>query len=203
MRVDPHVSRAKFKKEMERLLNQELLLQEMGVWAQRAVFPVIDLVFLSRNPPRLVLPLQDGVAVPVGGPIVGLATLPFGVRLALDDYDILPPKVTFHDPWTWALLQHPHIPFGLVSPQGGPGTELIVHGHPNGGHSFLCLRGTRDYHSHPQHTEDEWYDVRPDFSVFALVEEIWRFFVLHSHPLALAPLKVMDSASRAPEPKER
>lgn len=203
MRVDPHVTRPKFGREVRRLIEQESVLQEMGIWPQRAHFPYIDLVFLRKTAPILDLTVQhQGQGVRLAAPLVGLVMFPFGVRLGLDDFDMLPPKVSFHDPWAWGELPAALIPPGQSTPQGGEGTGLIVHGHPKGGHSFLCLPGTRDYHSHPQHSEEEWFRMRGTFTVFELVQQIWRFFVLNPRPIASMGVALPDTQPAHPETAE-
>ena len=34
--------------------------------------------------------------------------------------------------------------------------NLFINGHPETGHVFLCKPGVREYHTHPEHSGDDW-----------------------------------------------
>lgn len=73
------------------------------------------------------------------------------------DYDLHPPSVTFLDPLT-------RMPGGPVSPplqlDGTTVRPLLLAAHPRWRRPFLCLPGTFEYHTHPQHDGDPWLGVR-------------------------------------------
>jgi hypothetical protein len=75
------------------------------------------------------------------------------VRIDFANYDLWPPSVTFIDlaegsPWMPPMR-------AIVETPDGP-RDLLVDGHPQTGLPFLCVPGTREYHSHPQHSGDDW-----------------------------------------------
>lgn len=95
------------------------------------------------------------------------------VRVDFTNYDIWAPSVTFvdlasGDPWVppmRAIMQTPD----------GP-RDLLVDQHPVTGTPFLCVPGTREYHSHPQHTGDDWLLHRDSGAgrLASLCDLLWR-----------------------------
>jgi len=195
MRVDPNVCREKFGKEVQRLRSHEASLRKWGCWIQRTDFPEIDAVFLPHAAlhVQILQPRFSGlVLAPSGLPPIDLVTKefpqlsarPFGVRMLLDDFDILAPSLTFRDPWTWQTLTSSHMPTGnLPSDNGRQANRVILDQHPLTKSTFLCVRGTREYHEHPQHTGDEWMLIRDNFAIYDLIALIWRTCTQHALPL--------------------
>lgn len=89
------------------------------------------------------------------------------------NYDIVPPSVRFLDPLTFkpaicgsyqqvppseirSLIQGTYVKDGNVS--------NIILNHAEDGMPFLCLPGVREYHSHPQHTDEPWQKYRKNLS---------------------------------------
>lgn len=70
------------------------------------------------------------------------------LRLACDDWDERPPSIT--------LLQADGSPWPSP-PSGGifnPGPQ------PSTGRPFICMRGVREYHTHPSHLNESWSSYR-------------------------------------------
>ena len=90
-------------------------------------------------------------------------------RFACDDWDDLPPSLSFHDPddgreLPWAEW-----------PKGG----WVVHeSHPSTGKPFLCLPGIREYHTHPSHLRDKWegYRLRGTYRLRGIVDRVDQRF---------------------------
>ena len=114
-----------------------------------------------------------------------------GVLLQMRNYDALPPSLVFLDesrrPHSQeslgVLLTDPgvsHVPpflqngFMLVGQAGGylPGT------HPFTNRPFLCIRGTWEFHMHPQHADVMWEWIRNDsgYNLQYLIENAQRAF---------------------------
>jgi hypothetical protein len=73
---------------------------------------------------------------------------PLRVRLQCDDWNDLPPSVQLLNPdgseWTAAL---PHPTFHLDK-------------HPTTGRPFICMIGSREYHTHTSHISDHWANYK-------------------------------------------
>jgi hypothetical protein len=75
------------------------------------------------------------------------------VRFEFSNYDLWPPSLTFinltsTEPWMPPMR-------AFMETSEGP-RDLIVNMHPDTELPFLCVPGTREYHSHPQHSGDDW-----------------------------------------------
>lgn len=97
------------------------------------------------------------------------------VRLDYWNFDIWPPSVTFIDPVTREATQP-----AARAPEGmgvtGEPRDVLIDGHPSTGLPFLCLPGIREYHSHPQHSGDNWllHRDRREGDLAVICERIWR-----------------------------
>lgn len=110
-------------------------------------------------------------SVPAGGRSWPVMTT--CVRLEYDNFDLWPPSVVFLDPFT----RQPAMP--LVQAPDQVGEEIrdaLVFGHPFTGLPFLCLPGVREYHTHPQHTGDDWLLHRNAGAgnLTVICERVWR-----------------------------
>lgn len=199
MRMEPAVCRQKFDREVAHLREQEATLRSWGIWLQEACFPDIFLVFVPRNPQVLNFAVASPL-VGLGGQqvihqvqaeIQCLAGRAFGVRLGLDDFDLMPPSVTFLDPWSREPLKYEEMFRALHETESGQHMIVLQPPHPKTGLPFLCMRGVREYHEHPQHTGDDWLLYRGDLGAFSVVSTIWRTCINAVRPrLALNPLQV-------------
>lgn len=57
-------------------------------------------------------------------------------------------------------------------------TTGIFHrgGHPVTGRPFVCMAGSREYHTHPSHLDDDWSTRRsnPGYRLGEIVTQIWH-----------------------------
>lgn len=155
-RVDPEVSLAKFAQEVDsfRLLEDEY--RRRGWIIESAQFPLVEALLLWR--------------------IGNLVFAPVAVRLDFTNYDLWAPSLTFVDP----LTREPTLPsVGAVLRREGREEQLIVLEHPETHLPFLCVPGTREYHSHPQHSGDAWELHRPtgEGNLATLLDRVWRTMV--------------------------
>jgi hypothetical protein len=159
--VDPEISRRKLRRELA-LWQANSQHQERGWILLRydEAALVVEVAFLAR------LSLS-----------VGSAPLPFvasAVRLCYDNYDVWPPSLTFID----ALTRKPTMPpvRAFMSTPEGP-RDVLINSHPDTGLPFLCVAGIREYHSHPQHTGDDWLLHRRlgEGSISTVCDRVWRY----------------------------
>lgn len=203
MRIDPQVNRAKFDEEVRRLQDQRETLWQGGCWVYRAEHPNIDVVFVPRAPLTLMFPISASKAGPDGSTLIAsgwqafqrpnYTARAFGARLGLDDFDQRAPSVTFCDPWTWTPLTPPQLVLGhILDEASGTQRRVVIDQHPKFERPFLCVRGTREYHEHPQHDGDPWELLRGDFGAFSLVRTISRACIEGAAPHAFPILGIAD-----------
>jgi hypothetical protein len=94
------------------------------------------------------------------------------IRLVYENYDLWPPSLSFIDVFT-RDFKSPQVRAFLATVEGP--RDVLVDGHPNTNRPFLCLPGIREYHTHPQHTGDEWHLHRPtkEGSISVVCERLW------------------------------
>lgn len=166
MLVALEVSRAKLERELEAFRLQEESNRRRGIVLLARDDLAVDVGFLCR------LPLD---------PLRSLTAMPIAVRIDFSNYDLWAPSVDFIDPVTRAPLPYPPILEGLVFrtdgvplPRGP--SRVFLEAHPETGRPFVCKRGVREYHSHPEHNGDDWLLHRGDNlgTLSHLVDVIWR-----------------------------
>jgi hypothetical protein len=182
VRVDRDVNLAKFEREVELLRSQRALLAGWGCHLVRAENLEIDILVVPTR--RLMVGVPTVYTPPGVAPLAppqyqlvvmpgALAAMTFGVRFHLDDYDLRAPSVTFRHPIDWTLLSLQEVPRGAHDIDG-VFMNVVQENHPATGATFLCMRGTREYHEHPQHSGDEWLLYRGSINVFSIVEAVAR-----------------------------
>lgn len=181
MQADPEVSRRKFEKELARLEAQRQLLARRRIFVSSADFPRMNVLFVPDKP--LLIPVVEESRGPgqpprlLNAPVISLSARPFEAAIDLTDYDLRAPSVEFVDPVSHDPLPFEHM-FRALEFDKHRGTHVVLLGdHPTTHKPFLCVRGTREYHEHPQHTGDDWLLYRSSFNVFSLLMSIWRVCV--------------------------
>lgn len=104
---------------------------------------------------------------PVLDVILGHPTAaPLRLRFTCVDWDDLPPSVEVLDAAGQHLAQAP------------PGAGGIFHPspHPVTGRMFVCMRGTREYHTHFSHVGERWdgYRGQSGLDLLGILDQIWR-----------------------------
>lgn len=69
------------------------------------------------------------------------------MKFGCDEWDELPPSVELLTPEGKPM-------------QGLPGGVFNGGGHPATGKGFVCMRGVREYHTHPSHVTETWEGYR-------------------------------------------
>lgn len=105
---------------------------------------------------------------------MGFRVIPVSIRLDYVNYDIWPPSLTFIDLITGDPAAPP---IQARKWEGSVLRDLVVQNHPETGRPFLCLPGIREYHSHPQHSGDNWLRYRSQRlgSPAVISEWIWQY----------------------------
>ncbi len=87
-----------------------------------------------------------------------LVAMPLAVRFDFRNYDLWAPSVRLIDPIDrrWLIdARLGAIDFENTAPDGTPLNLFVAH-HPDTSRVFLCWRGVREYHNHPEHSGDDW-----------------------------------------------
>jgi hypothetical protein len=157
--VDPEVTKRKFTRELA-------LWKKHGDRARRG-WIVLD---EDENTPSVDLALACSVST--GGPINKLNAVVCAIRLTYENYDLWPPSLAFID--LFSREPSPPLVRAFLNTAEGP-RDVLVDGHPDTKMPFLCLPGIREYHSHPQHTGDNWHLHRPtkEGSISVICERVW------------------------------
>lgn len=182
MRIDPAVNRAKFDAELRKLRNQRVALERRGIFALAdSSFPYINVYYAQRGPTYLLLPPPPNATVPAGSMMAtqlpALAATGFKARFDLTDYDLIAPSLDFFELGTDKPLEFATMFRALEFEEVRGAHPVLLPAHPKTGRPFLCLRGIREYHEHPQHSGDDWLLYRDQTSLFSLVLAVWRVTV--------------------------
>ncbi len=203
--LDPEVNQKKFEREVARVSAERPLLEKRGLFVIEVCFPNIDVLVIPENPLLLQIfqpVVQNQLTFPSmlarEQKLEALSARPFVCRLGLDDFDLLPPTVRFLNPVTRKALNEREVPRGHVV--NGSKVDLVVlDSHPITKQSFLCLRGVREYHTHPQHTGDDWFLYRGSIGVLHILDVLWRSCVKQSIPLIRVAPNQIDVTWGAPK----
>ncbi len=191
--LDPAVSKRKFEREVSRLAEQELTLQQRGIFVLGVpVFPVLELLLVPRLPLRVAVAApQTTLIIPPDSMAVmevpSLAARAFKAHFDLTDYDMRAPSLEFRDPWTNELLSYATMLRALEYQRERKAHVVLLDDHPTTHKPFLCIRGIREYHEHPQHSGDQWLLYRSETSLFSIIMSLWRTTIDLAHPM-LVPL---------------
>lgn len=189
MQVDPKVNRMKFDREVERLVSQRAILESKGIFLlDSTVYPNVDVLIVPHHPLRAGIPTQQAGNIVLPQVVIKLAEIPsfaaraFKAHFDLSDYDLRAPSLEFQDPWTGAALQYRTMFRALEFEEQRKAHVVLLDDHPNSHKPFLCLRGIREYHEHPQHSGDDWLLYRQSSSLFSIILSLWRVSVDLIHP---------------------
>lgn len=161
--VDPIVTRHKLQNDLA-MWRANSAHRERG-WhliSYDESIPVLELAFLGR------ITISSGSAP--------LPVVVCTIRLAYDNYDLWPPSLTFIDVFSGQAIK-PHTRAFVSTPEGP--RDVLIDGHPETKRPFLCLPGIREYHTHPQHSGDDWLLHRSSHegSISTICDRVWRLMV--------------------------
>jgi Predicted metal binding domain len=192
MRLDPALNRLKFDREITRLQEQRKFLESHGIFQMASsLYPTIDLLYVPRHVLQVAVPVtqQGGLFLPPGAvrqaQIPSLSASAFKAHFDLANYDLDPPSLEFRDPWTDAPLQYNTMFRALQFDRDRRGQIVLLDEHPVTHRPFLCVRGIREYHDHPQHSGDEWMLYRESMNMFSTAMTLWRVALDLARPLLI------------------
>lgn len=91
---------------------------------------------------------------------------PLRLTLQCDDWNDLPPRIRLEAPDGNPLHTLPPNPTGIFHPGPHNVTNL----------PFICMRGSREYHTHPSHVSDLWEPLRGQskYTLGGIITQIWN-----------------------------
>ncbi|MGO4569975.1 hypothetical protein AB4Z52_34330 [Rhizobium sp. 2YAF20] len=94
------------------------------------------------------------------------AARPLRLRLNCEDWDDLPPSIEI-------LNEDGTAPTG---PPPNVGNVFNASAHPNTGKMFVCMRGSREFHTHTSHVHEHWSNYRGQsgMDLLGIVLQLWR-----------------------------
>ena len=88
------------------------------------------------------------------------------LRFLCDNWNDLPPAISLH-------AGDGQLLFSLPS-----GTSSVFNGarHPSTRRPFVCMRGSREYHTHPSHVGDPWEQLKsnPSYTLGGILTQLWN-----------------------------
>lgn len=150
------VSKSMFDEAVSKLTSR--LLKGYGWKLLEAAYPILDVVF------------EEG-AIP-----------PLRVRLMCDGWNDLPPSIALLTP-AGVPIRTPYT--GLDPEQQDPAylqmfsrsnSVLNMSAHDSTGLPFVCMRGSREFHTHSSHRAEAWDNYRNQSGndLIGLVVQLWR-----------------------------
>lgn len=88
------------------------------------------------------------------------------LRLLCDNWNDLPPAISLHAADGAFLTTLPTNPSGVFNQ--GP--------HPTAQRPFICMRGAREYHTHPSHVGDPWESLKnsSSYTLGGILTQLWN-----------------------------
>lgn len=91
---------------------------------------------------------------------------PLRLRFTCDNWNDLPPEITLHATDGTLLTAPLTNPTGVFHPSAHPAVNRL----------FICMRGSREYHTHPSHVADPWESLRghTNYTLGGILTQIWN-----------------------------
>jgi len=88
------------------------------------------------------------------------------LRFTCDDWNDRPPSIEFLN-WEGQPLP---------SMERDPAGVFNNSPHPATGKPFVCMKGAREYHTHPSHTSDAWEAIKNNngFNLGGILTQLWH-----------------------------
>jgi len=187
--VDSEVSRLKFDREVQTLGEQRTTMESRGIFLLASTsYPFVELAFVPRHLLQVLMPaVQSGaIILPQGAmlavEIPSVSARAFKARFDLTGYDLQAPSLEFRDFWTDNRLEYATMFRALEYEKDRKAHVVLLDDHPITHKPFLCVRGIREYHEHPQHSGDDWLLYRQQMNLFSIVMSLWRVTIDLIHP---------------------
>jgi hypothetical protein len=171
---DLNATRAKFDRQVAAFDKHAVSYRREGIVCLGIVFPIFEFCFLAKETQ---FSLNMNIHVPECGKVVNTQVgvhrqLPqylFSIRLDYSNFDAVPPSLRIISPFNSELVSEvgfmPFISPGQQNPNA-PLAKSFEHTNQNillkdnEDKLFICLRGVKEYHAHPQHSGDSWFLYR-------------------------------------------
>lgn len=104
---------------------------------------------------------------PILDVVFGHATAePLRIRMTCDQWNDLPPSIE--------LLSASGV--HLTSAPPSVGSIFNGSAHPSTGRPFVCMRGSREFHTHSSHLGERWdgYRGKSGMDLLGILEQLWR-----------------------------
>jgi hypothetical protein len=141
--IDPEVSKAKFNQETQLFLDAMDIHRRRGILVLDCAYPNVKLAFCA--------------------PQIKPAPIVFAVNINFTNYDMGPLSVRFIDAFTFELIPMAELPSHfvrkIIDANGQPQMQPLAVRLPDGT-PFICIPGVREYHNHPDHSNDPWLTHR-------------------------------------------
>jgi hypothetical protein len=91
---------------------------------------------------------------------------PLRLKFDCNNWNDSPPAITLHTQDGALVTARQNNPTGIFHPDVHPVTHQF----------FICMKGTREYHTHPSHVADAWENVRghTNYSLGGILTQIWN-----------------------------
>lgn len=88
------------------------------------------------------------------------------IRMLCDNFNELPPTIELLTLDGKFLTQVERDPAGIFNSSA----------HPITGKPFICMKGSREYHTHSSHLTDTWESIRdlPGYDLGDILTQVWR-----------------------------
>lgn len=88
------------------------------------------------------------------------------LQMDFDGWDDDPPSIR--------LLDASGAPLGTLP--SNPTNVFNASSHPSTGLPFVCMAGSREFHTHPSHVNEPWsqYRGKPGFEIGDIIHKLWR-----------------------------
>lgn len=86
------------------------------------------------------------------------------IRMRCEQYNDDPASIELLNPQGQFLESVEADPAGVFNPGK----------HPSTGRPFICMRGSKEYHTHPSHIGDSWHGIRDSHSLGYVLTQVWR-----------------------------
>lgn len=139
----------------------------MNEFASQALFDA-EITKLSRLAAACGWIVHEAVFPTIDVSFFGKEKRPLRIKIRADNWNEQPASVELleSDGSFVKVGQAPQYPSGIF--HQGP--------HPTSQHPFVCMVGTREYHTHPSHVPDLWdnYRCRDQSTLLGLLLQIWN-----------------------------
>jgi hypothetical protein len=155
--VDPLVSQQKFEQETRLFLDAQAIHRKRGIIVLDCSFPDIKIAFCA--------------------PQIKPSPIVFAVNINFTNYDLDPLSVKFINPFTNELITYAELNHEFKRKKAGvpPYQPLCLHLNNS---PFICLPGIREYHMHPDHSNDPWLTHRGkggEGNLGFIIDKLWEY----------------------------